>query len=409
MFDQFYCLFCYKTNMYLLISTMFYTNHIMINVMFRTILSARSNHNPIPPHNPNVHHRINPRVFNYPTLAEMRRNWASQENPAITHQVRIVPRTQFLGNRDVNRSTRRLENALDFNSVVQDICAIFTYKNYTNIDQILHRLGYTKVFETPKSLIYCNDMYCLKIGILDLDMGLESEKLSRIRSDHVVKLYNHKTVKMKLIHQEDITEVSSEINVSFLLQEKLSFIASVHTIRQCEEGIKKLAKDVLLGISNINYANLIHTDIKNNNIMGVVNDDKVTWKLIDLDLAVPNIIGHRQCHTMYMYWFLPPECAYHGYFTTKSDIWSLGLLLYQLCFFDKRDGYGMHKLKQHLHGHFGYRYSKRHLVNRNSPIPLSFPDHISSDCREFIMKMLIVDYNLRPSASTLIYHRFITA
>lgn len=76
---------------------------------------------------------------------------------------------------------------------------------------------------------------------------------------------------------------------------------------------------------------------------------------------------------------MPPEALKNNIYSIKSDIWSVGVIIYEL-----------------LHGETPWECkTERELLEKISRIPVSFKSSISDDLRDFIKKCLEVDENRR--------------
>lgn len=98
-----------------------------------------------------------------------------------------------------------------------------------------------------------------------------------------------------------------------------------------EDRIWKFFIEMCLGLHYLHYFRILHRDIKSMNIF-LGKDDKV--KIGDLGVAKQlnqtNNLAHTVVGTPY---YLSPELCEEKPYNNKSDIWSLGCVLYELCTF----------------------------------------------------------------------------
>jgi len=86
----------------------------------------------------------------------------------------------------------------------------------------------------------------------------------------------------------------------------------------------KLKKSMLRALSTMESLNIVHCDIKPDNIL--VNESRQKFVLADFGLATP--LGSAN-YPSYTLWYRPPECLLEREATAKSDIWALGCTLYE--------------------------------------------------------------------------------
>ena len=150
----------------------------------------------------------------------------------------------------------------------------------------------------------------------------ETEIMKKIESDNSVKL-------IERVETEDSFYIISEL-CDLSLEEYLNKRKESLSI----EEIKELLIDLNKGLKVMNNYNVIHGDIKPSNILLSLNKNnvnKVCFKISDFGLSKLNeniksksVTGTSQ--------FLSPECLKGQRISDKSDIWSLGILIYYLLF-----------------------------------------------------------------------------
>ncbi len=102
-----------------------------------------------------------------------------------------------------------------------------------------------------------------------------------------------------------------------------------------ERNAKKIMKQIRNGIKYLYENNIFHRDIKPGNIL---LNSKYKVKIADFGLSTFNTSGHfyKLCGSPY---YMSPEILVSSKYTRISDIWSLGLVMFNLL-------YGYHPLKK---------------------------------------------------------------
>ncbi len=96
-----------------------------------------------------------------------------------------------------------------------------------------------------------------------------------------------------------------------------------------QNTIIKIFKQIVSGLAYLHNLNIIHGDLKLENV--VINKD-YNIKIIDFDLStictdIEGYIGHSVCGTID---YIAPESYDLCIYSKKSDIWSLGIILYMM-------------------------------------------------------------------------------
>lgn len=169
-----------------------------------------------------------------------------------------------------------------------------------------------------------------------------------------------------------------------------------------ENTIASIVRGVLRGLIHMHDKNIIHCDIKSSNILLGDKTEDADVKIADLGTAmhidedilhVDSLVGTP--------WFLAPENLSHIY-TKTSDVWSLGVMTYQL-----------------LTGRMPFN-DFEHPTNPRVPtiwksILMDKPQmegkrwiHVSQDAKDFIQLCLIKDHRNRPSPRQCLEHVWLT-
>jgi len=95
------------------------------------------------------------------------------------------------------------------------------------------------------------------------------------------------------------------------------------------------------------------------------------------------------------YWYLPPECFMTGRtpkISSKVDVWSCGVILYQMLYGKRPFGDEMSQEKV---------YSERTVSEKSVVEFPPKPRDIPTEAKTFITKCLVPDQNLRPDVFTI--------
>ena len=160
-------------------------------------------------------------------------------------------------------------------------------------------------------------------------------------------------------------------------------------------------QQMLEAVNTIHNERIVHSDLKPANFLMVAG----TLKLIDFGIAkgiegmdTTNIVRENQVGTMnYMSpeAFAPPETDNEFKLSRKSDIWSLGCILYQMV-------YG----KTPFH-HIRNQLAKIRAIT-DSKHEINFPDHPDKMLLETMKSCFNRDYTARPSIPELLKHPYVT-
>ena len=165
-----------------------------------------------------------------------------------------------------------------------------------------------------------------------------------------------------------------------------------HYIKSKKRLTEKEAMIIFIQVTNAIYFlhshNLIHRDIKPENIL-LTNDGVV--KVCDFGLCSENSIGNRStfCGTLE---YMAPEILNENSYNTAVDVWSLGVLLYEML-------YGESPFKQ-CKGGFNDRVFS--FTNENDNI--SEQQCVSNDTKQLIQMMLVNNPQKRIKIEDVLKH-----
>ncbi|KAG2487503.1 hypothetical protein HYH03_013921 [Edaphochlamys debaryana] len=146
----------------------------------------------------------------------------------------------------------------------------------------------------------------------------ETRVLSSLDSDYIIRYYDSFLEKGKLYI---ITEYAANGNLHDYIKKQKS--------RLPEELIWKLFIQILLGLNHMHSKKILHRDIKT---LNVFLDEEINVKLGDMGVAkilsTNTVFAKTIVGTPY---YLSPELCEDKPYNEKSDVWALGVVLYECC------------------------------------------------------------------------------
>jgi DNA helicase-2/ATP-dependent DNA helicase PcrA len=175
------------------------------------------------------------------------------------------------------------------------------------------------------------DVFLAHDTILDKDFAL---KISRMRNDEIAMLKDE----AKLLASLDHPNIVRFYNIDFIEKKfvlVMEFIQG-NTLREiiCDEGIdiEKSIAIMVQVLDAIHYAHscgVMHRDLKPENIMLAQDEQEKYVKVTDFGLARFIRAGSLSASTAGTPVYMAPE-VWQGKYSGKSDIWSLGTILYEM-------------------------------------------------------------------------------
>ena len=158
-----------------------------------------------------------------------------------------------------------------------------------------------------------------------------------------------------------------------------------------EDQISRWFSQILLGISYMHSKNIMHRDLKPQNIFLSSHGDKVLIGDFGVCKEMKSKFELAKTITGTPY-YLSPEIFQHKPYSMKSDIWSIGCILYEMAAFKVPfDAVDVQSL--------GLK-----VTRGSNP---SFPPKYSKDLRDIFLDTLQRDHRTRPSADELLTRAYI--
>lgn len=172
-----------------------------------------------------------------------------------------------------------------------------------------------------------------------------------------------------------------------------------------ENTVASIIRGTLRGLHHVHEHGIVHRDIKGSNIMLTDTSADAEIRLIDFGAAMQlssGIFPESTDDLVGTPWFMAPESL--GYkFGPKSDVWSVGVLTYQL-------------LSGRMPFNDQYNPSKPSMVRMFKSIYVDNPqmsgivwENISQDAKNFVSMCLQKEYVARPSAKEALSHPWLTS
>ncbi|KAI8929250.1 kinase-like domain-containing protein [Entophlyctis helioformis] len=172
-------------------------------------------------------------------------------------------------------------------------------------------------------------------------------------------------------------------------------------IRRCKKEKRYIPEDVVWNLlsqlllalqechrSDVHPA-ILHRDIKPDNVF---LDKMLNVKLGDFGLS--RIIDNPEVEFAKTYvgtpFYMSPELVNESRYNTKSDVWALGCIIYELC-----------TLEPPFQANSQPALATKIRAGKIQPLPSQY----SSELEQMIQAMLILDYEKRPSTQELLGHQ----
>ncbi|XVF82619.1 hypothetical protein PTKIN_Ptkin16aG0063700 [Pterospermum kingtungense] len=163
-----------------------------------------------------------------------------------------------------------------------------------------------------------------------------------------------------------------------------------------ESGAAAVVRQIARGLAALHQANIVHRDLKPENCLFLSKSEDSTLKIMDFGLSSVEEFTDPVVGLFGSIDYVSPEALSQGKITSKSDMWSLGVILYILLsgyppFFAQSN-----RQKQQMIMAGDYNFDERTWKN------------ISSSAKNLISYLLQVDPDRRPSAEQLLAHPWVS-
>ncbi|CAD7939944.1 unnamed protein product [Amoebophrya sp. A120] len=208
----------------------------------------------------------------------------------------------------------------------------------------------------------------------------------------------------------DLFEDATAYYVVMELVNGLDLFEFIHHVKMQDEGIKllfvkKVAYECMRALSDYESLSLVHKDIKLENVVLMDTQKRGVLKVIDFDTVEEYGEDTRVYDVMGTDQYIAPE-SYYGYYTTASDIFALGVMLYKLCtgsfpfvdeIFDDEAG-------QNYVGHPKMRQIRGKLRLAKIDFTTHSFFHYDKQVKDFIKRCLVFDVHRRLTVKQALEH-----
>jgi len=218
------------------------------------------------------------------------------------------------------------------------------------------------------------------LAALQKEIGI----LARLDHPNVVKLVDWSETKKRIYMVVQFCS-GGDVFERILKQKTFSEKEAAHVVRKVAEGL-----------DHVHERKIVHRDLKPDNLMYLDNSANSNIMLIDFGLAGDAKDGplSTPCGTAH---YVAPEVLASTPYGSKSDMWSLGVIIYMLLcgfppFFDAQ---GNQKRLYKLIKMGKYRF------------PSPYWDYVSEDAKDLVRGLLQLDVKKRLSAKEVLQHKWI--
>ena len=198
-------------------------------------------------------------------------------------------------------------------------------QNNTNLkiysDKILGKGSYSKVFPG----MYKNNIVAVKIiSTQNLDKKITKQLKRELDVISVLHANQHQNIATyyKIFQDSSKMIIVMELCSGGELSKYINIGIDLHTVRN-------YFSQILKGYAHLLGLCIVHRDIKSANLL--LSDDKKIIKFIDFGLSkIFSVdLSSTVCGSPL---YMAPELLYHQEYNSKADIWSIGVLLYEMVY-----------------------------------------------------------------------------
>jgi len=215
----------------------------------------------------------------------------------------------------------------------------------------------------------------------------EDEKKEAIQESTILKNLDHSNIiKFREVYLDQVNKQTLNIVMDFADGGDLQVRIKAQKGKYFQENqILDWFTQICLAIKHIHDRKVLHRDIKSQNIFLTKNG---MVKLGDFGIAkCLNYTLDKAKTIVGTPYYLSPEIVHNKPYSFKSDIWSLGVLLYEMC-----------ALKMPFDAQNLPLLSLKIIKCSYNPLPPNF----SKELRNLVNQMLCIDTNKRPNINEVL-------
>ena len=230
----------------------------------------------------------------------------------------------FFNSNSVNKLYFTKENdCQNFAKKIKKAIHNFNFNDFYELGEILGQGHFAKVCKCKHK--FSNKLFAVKIiskaDLKPKDLELihqERSYLNLIKHPNIIGLRDYYEDKRSIYL---VTEFCSGGDLITFIEKnsKISEKTAAKIIHKIAEGIKYL-----------NIFGIVHRDIKPENILFSEENDIKSLKIIDLGICKTLTYGQMASNPLGTNGYISPEIYLHKEYSFKTDIWSLGIILYCL-------------------------------------------------------------------------------
>jgi len=232
----------------------------------------------------------------------------------------------------------------------------------------------------------------------DLDMSLtlrEIQNMAMLDHPNVIKVYEY------FHDRKYISQIIEPCNGGDL-KEKIDGVFRKGEKMYHETFICDVIKQIMRALAFMHSIHFAHKDLKPENIMFV---DKVSSSIKVIDFGLAELFNPHSRQAEFIagtLLFMPPEVFLHNTMTTKSDVWSAGVVLYNMI----TGSYPYMGQWPPLPGH-NWQKETSDMIATAPMAPHTRLNVVSNGCVEVMSMMLTKDMHSRPEAAHCLKHRWL--
>ncbi|CAF0733330.1 unnamed protein product [Rotaria sordida] len=220
----------------------------------------------------------------------------------------------------------------------------------------------------------------VRLGEMDADQTVDSvreaELLSKLQNEYIVKFYES-------FLENDYLCIVTEYCEGGDLDQRFKELKKQNRILEEDQVVEWLIQ-ILIAVHYMHKSRILHRDLKARNIFLKSNKVKIGDFGISRILVGTMDVASTFTGTPY---YMSPEVMKHDGYESKSDIWSVGCLLYEMCTYQHAfDGKGLMNV----------------IYKVVEGTPPELPKTYSKELNDLLAKMFTKDPKQRPSATELL-------
>ena len=315
---------------------------------------------------------------------------SSLEDSKVVNECYKYKIENFL-HKPIKKKEFQIEERKIFNYLKKIKCPIDGYTIVKLLDKTQEKESHLVKCEKTKELFLLKKIYCSN-NVLAKDQDLLNELNNNEYCSTIIKLIASKTLNKcnyLIVEYSEFGPLSKKIldKKEELNQERYLKEDSVKSFKQMfdTEQILLWASEVILALYSLHEKEIMHKDIKVENIY-IFNENLV--KIKNLYLVRLNEQKKKEFNSLI---YMPPEMFSFQEYTCYTDIWDLGIVLYELVMLEKPfQGINSDELKNNI-------------INEKY---IPFPDEVDFRLKR-LLELTLAFINHRASAARLLELKFI--